>query len=312
MIFEIIQIIVTFRAVIQNVPLGTLGLKETKSGTGFSAVHYEVINPAGKILANDANPTVIMYAKKGQQVQDVYGTSTYIVGDSLPRADFEFTKKNDKGTALANIPFTIENLDTKESYTVTVGKDGKYSSVTDDTLWFHKSAIGDSEGKTAGLGKLPVGHYKLTEKRCANNTGYQLASKTFDVTAEDKKVSFELTDPTVTIGTKAMDSATGSNYAKQQDALSITDTVSYDGLALGKTYVIKAVLMNKKTGKAVTANGKNVTGETKFTVEEKGTEKSSIANDDALWKDTRKGTVDVKLASFPTKDFNGEELGVFE
>lgn len=68
---------------------------------------------------------------------------------------------------------------------------------------------------------------------------------------------------------KPWNSATGSNYAKQQDALSITDTVSYDGLALGKTYVIKAVLMNKKTGKAVTANGKSVTGETKFTVEEK-------------------------------------------
>ena len=303
---------VTFTAKIFNIPLGTLGLKETKSGAGFSAVHYDVVNPEGKVLANDANPTVIMYAKKGQQVQDVYGTSTYIVGDSLPRADFEFVKKNDKGTVLANIPFTIENLDTKESYTITVGKDGKYSSATDDSLWFHKSAIGDSEGKTAGLGKLPVGHYKLTEQRTANNTGYQLASKTFDVTAEDKKVSFELTDPTVTIGTKAIDSATGSNYAKQQDALSITDTVSYDGLALGKTYVIKAVLMNKKTGKAVTANGKNVTGETKFTVEEKGTEKSSIANDDALWKDTRKGTVDVKLSSFPTKDFNGEELVVFE
>lgn len=303
---------VTFTAKIFNIPLGTLGLKETKSGAGFSAVHYDVVNPEGKVLANDANPTVIMYAKKGQQVQDVYGTSTYIVGDSLPRADFEFVKKNDKGTVLANIPFTIENLDTKESYTITVGKDGKYSSATDDSLWFHKSAIGDSEGKTAGLGKLPVGHYKLTEQRTANNTGYQLASKTFDVTAEDKKVSFELTDPTVTIGTKAIDSATGSNYAKQQDALSITDTVSYDGLALGKTYFIKAVLMNKKTGKAVTANGKNVTGETKFTVEEKGTEKSSIANDDALWKDTRKGTVDVKLSSFPTKDFNGEELVVFE
>ena len=221
-------------------------------------------------------------------------------------------KKNDKGAALANIPFMIENLDTKESYTVTVGKDGKYASATDNTLWFHKSTFGDSEGKTAGLGKLPVGHYKLTEKRCANNTGYQLATSTFEVTTEDKKITFELTDPTVMIGTKAMDSATGSNYAKQQDALSITDTVSYDGLALGKTYVIKAVLMNKKTGKAVTANGKNVTGETKFTVEEKGTEKSSIANDNALLKDTRKGTVDVKLASFPTKDFNGEELVVFE
>ena len=303
---------VTFTCSLNGISLGTLGLKETKSGAGFSAVHYDVVNPAGKILANDANPTVIMYAKKGQQVQDVYGTSTYIVGDSLPRADFEFTKKNDKGTALANIPFTIENLDTKESYTVTVGKDGKYASATDNTLWFHKSTFGDSEGKTAGLGKLPVGHYKLTEKRCANNTGYQLATSTFEVTTEDKKITFELTDPPVIIGTKAIDSATGSNYAKQQDALSITDTVSYDGLALGKTYVIKAVLMNKKTGKAVTANGKNVTGETKFTVEEKGTEKSSIANDDALWKDTRKGTVDVKLSSFPTKDFNGEELVVFE
>ena len=300
---------VTFTCSINKIPLGTLGLKETKSGAGFSAVHYDVINPAGKILANDANPTVIMYAKKGQKVQDVYGTSTYTVGDSLPRADFEFTKKNDKGAALANIPFTIENLDTKESYTVTVGKDGKYSSATDDTLWFHKSTSGDSEGKTAGLGKLPVGHYKLTEKRCANNTGYQLATSTFEVTTEDKKITFELTDPPVTIGTKAIDSATGSNYAKQQDALSITDAVSYDGLALGKTYIMKAVLMNKKTGKAVTANGKNVTGETKFTVEEKGTEKSSITNDNAFLKDTRKGTVDGKEETVPTathEDINDE------
>ena len=59
---------------------------------------------------------------------------------------------------MANIPFMIENLDTKESYTVTVGKDGKYASATDNTLWFHKSTFGDSEGKTAGLGKLPLGH----------------------------------------------------------------------------------------------------------------------------------------------------------
>lgn len=58
---------VTFRATISNIPLGTMGLKETKSGAGFSAVHYDVVNPAGKILANDANPTVIMYAKKDRK-----------------------------------------------------------------------------------------------------------------------------------------------------------------------------------------------------------------------------------------------------
>ena len=83
---------VTFTCLVDSIPLGTLGLKETKSGAGFSAVHYTAINPAGKILANDTNPTVIMYAKKGQKVQDVYGTSTYIVGDSSIRGDFSFTK----------------------------------------------------------------------------------------------------------------------------------------------------------------------------------------------------------------------------
>ena len=35
---------VTFVADIKNIPLGTLGLKETKSGAGFSAVHYTAIN----------------------------------------------------------------------------------------------------------------------------------------------------------------------------------------------------------------------------------------------------------------------------
>lgn len=306
---------VTFVADIKNIPLGTLGLKETKSGAGFSAVHYTAINPAGKILANDTNPTVIMYAKKGQKVQDVYGTSTYIVGDSSIRGDFSFTKSGADKKKLSNIQFVLENTDTKESYTITTDSEGHYDSSTDANLWFHSTSDGDASSKRDGLGKLTKGHYKLTEKRTANNTGYQLVTTDFDISSDDEKVVLDdvkLADPTVTIGTKAIDSATGSNYAKQQDALSITDTVSYDGLALGKTYVIKAVLMNKKTGKAVTANGKNVTGETKFTVEEKGTEKSSIANDNALLKDTRKGTVDVKLASFPTKDFNGEELVVFE
>lgn len=306
---------VTFTCLVDSIPLGTLGLKETKSGAGFSAVHYTAINPAGKILANDTNPTVIMYAKKGQKVQDVYGTSTYIVGDSSIRGDFSFTKSGADKKQLSNIQFVLENTDTKESYTITTDSAGHYDSSTDANLWFHSTTDGDSSSKRDGLGKLTKGHYKLTEKRTANNTGYQLVTTDFDISSDDEKVVLEdvkLADPTVTIGTKAIDSATGSNYAKQQDALSITDTVSYDGLALGKTYVIKAVLMNKKTGKAVTANGKNVTGETKFTVEEKGTEKSSIANDDALWKDTRKGTVDVKLSSFPTKDFNGEELVVFE
>lgn len=306
---------VTFSCSITKIPLGTLGLKETKSGEGFSQVHYTAVNPAGKVLANDANPNVIMYAKKGQKVQDIYGTSTYIVGDSSIRGDFSFTKSGADKKQLSNIQFVLENTDTKESYTITTDSAGHYDSSTDANLWFHSTSDRDSSSKRDGLGKLTKGHYKLTEKRTANNTGYQLVTTDFDISSDDEKVVLEdvkLADPTVTIGTKAIDSATGSNYAKQQDALSITDTVSYDGLALGKTYVIKAVLMNKKTGKAVTANGKNVTGETKFTVEEKGTEKSSIANDDALWKDTRKGTVDVKLSSFPTKDFNGEELVVFE
>lgn len=306
---------VTFTCLVDSIPLGTLGLKETKSGAGFSAVHYTAINPAGKILANDTNPTVIMYAKKGQKVQDVYGTSTYIVGDSSIRGDFSFTKSGADKKQLSNIQFVLENTDTKESYTITTDSAGHYDSSTDANLWFHSTTDGDSSSKRDGLGKLTKGHYKLTEKRTANNTGYQLVTTDFDISSDDEKVVLEdvkLADPTVTIGTKAIDSATGSNYAKQQDALSITDTVSYDGLALGKTYIMKAVLMNKKTGKAVTANGKNVTGETKFTVEEKGTEKSSITNDNAFLKDTRKGTVDVKLASFPTKDFNGEELVVFE
>ena len=54
---------------------------------------------------------------------------------------------------------------------------------------------------------------------------------------------------------------------KTASPVTLTDTVSYQGLEAGKTYTVKGVLMDKKTGKEFLVNGSKVTAEKEFTPE---------------------------------------------
>ena len=47
--------------------------------------------------------------------------------------------------------------------------------------------------------------------------------------------------------------------------VTLTDTVAYRNLVPGKTYTISGTLMDQRTGKAVTVNGKSVTSSADFT-----------------------------------------------
>ena len=71
----------------------------------------------------------------------------------------------------------------------------------------------------------------------------------------------------ITIGTKARDKASGTQEAEPSKTTTIVDKVTYTGLMVGKTYVVKGVLMDKETGKELQINGKTVTAEKEFKAE---------------------------------------------
>ena len=67
------------------------------------------------------------------------------------------------------------------------------------------------------------------------------------------------------IFTSVKDKDTNSHMSLAGSDVTLTDTVVYRNLVPGKTYTISGTLMNQRTGKAVTVNGKAVTSSADFT-----------------------------------------------
>ena len=69
----------------------------------------------------------------------------------------------------------------------------------------------------------------------------------------------------ITIGTQAKDAETLTQQAVADADVRIVDTVSYEGLESGEHYVLRGVLMDKKTGEPLKIDGENVVAEKEFT-----------------------------------------------
>lgn len=67
------------------------------------------------------------------------------------------------------------------------------------------------------------------------------------------------------IFTSVKDKDTDSHMSLAGSDVTLTDTVAYWNLVPGKTYTISGTLMDQRTGKAVTVNGKSVTSSADFT-----------------------------------------------
>lgn len=68
-----------------------------------------------------------------------------------------------------------------------------------------------------------------------------------------------------TAQTTATDDSSKINVSEAKKEVSVTDTVAYRNLVPGKTYTVSGTLMDQRTGKAVTVNGKSVTSSADFT-----------------------------------------------
>ena len=86
-----------------------------------------------------------------------------------------------------------------------------------------------------------------------------------DINSEDQSIFYP------EIKTTANDGVSGTKYNNGAEDIVIVDTVSLKNLIVGKEYVIKGVLKDKATGKSIInkATGKEITGEVKFTAEQK-------------------------------------------
>lgn len=110
-----------------------------------------------------------------------------------------------------------------------------------------------------------------------------------DIKDKDQSIQFE--EPK--LGTTATDKATGEHFAYASEETVIVDVVTYDNLISEKSYILKGVIMDKSTGKALKINGKEVTAQKEFT-----SKKAS-------------GTVEMEFV-LNTSELRGKSVVVFE
>jgi|GEM_PF-3553261 len=104
----------------------------------------------------------------------------------------------------------------------------------------------------------------------------------------------------ISIKTRAMDRHSATHTMTPGKTAELIDTVEYKGLTAGKKYTLKAVLMDKETGKALKINGRKVTAMEDFTAG-RGQVKGSLTD----------GRANVSL-TLDTSRISGSQLVVFE
>ena len=180
-------------------------------------------------------------------------------------------------------PLLVDGKEVKSTvkFTASIPEDGsKYVSGTVDvTFKFDGSAL---------AGKAVVAFEKVTYKGITVFTHA-------DINDNDQTDYFPNGHTTIT------DNNTKDQITYAQGEISITDTVHYEGLLAEREYEVTGVLYDKKTGKPLKINGKEVTASTKFTTPaaEEG-------------KETVDGTVDVTFKFKGSKELEDSELVAFE
>ncbi|MBR4020234.1 MAG: VaFE repeat-containing surface-anchored protein, partial [Firmicutes bacterium] len=248
-------------------PLGTVTVQEVKAPTGYeknSQIYTCKITGGSGTTESVSTYNIPKIGSDEEMAEDV------------KRGDLEFVKVAD-GTLerLAGVPFKITSLTTGESHVIVTDKNGYASTASSwnkhtnntnrgkystDGIWFGEGAPDNSKGA------LIYDDYVIEEQPCDANKGMNLLTVTVSIYKNNVTVPLgTLTDDQIEITTTAKDEDSDSHIGMVQETVYIKDTVEYKGLKKGETYRLEGKLMNKETGKAITASGKAVTAETTFT-----------------------------------------------
>lgn len=180
---------------------------------------------------------------------------------------------------------------------------------TDETEFTEETAILTSESNKEGIftfENVPYGEYIVRELKPA--TGYIPNGESYPVTILENKEVVEinvLNDKIPELKTTA--AIDGKKEFTANGDITIDDVVSYKHLIPGKKYIIKGILMDKRTGKAFLVDGKEVCSEITFTPE--------TADGEVTISFTFDGSVitkDTEIVAFETLYRDGKEIAVHD
>ena len=227
-------------------PLGTITIQETEAPAGYvidSRVYVRQIKGDGRT-----------------QIVNAFEMLTH--EEQIIRGDLKFLKKAEgEDGFLEGIPFRITSKSTGESAVLYTDRNGMAST--------EKSSISIGACRTVSdsAGALPYDTYIIDEERCEKNIGLQLV-KGIEVIVDKNNSVVDLgiiTDKRINLHTSACEKNTGNKKITAGSSVTIRDTVRYDGLEIGKEYVLKGKLMDRSSGKILMMNGHDVTGTATFT-----------------------------------------------
>lgn len=251
-----------------TIPRGTITIQETKAPDGYR----NDLNMTDTKGNSTVNGVYLAQVTKPGDLSTLMGGQTFEGSDSPVRADIKLTKINGtNNNTMANIPFKITNLETKESHTIYIGSNGVYDSSlikkslntnTDKAgagVWFGDTSIlNDDEGS------FEYGSYSIEELECKENNGKILYKGTFKI---DNNTGATLDlgkiiNNSIEVKTYAADNTSGNNNTAfiQQGGIfnyttgqltygkAITDEVNVKGISSG--YAV-ANLVDIETGEYI-------------------------------------------------------------
>ena len=251
-----------------TIPRGTITIQETKAPDGYR----NDLNMTDTKGNSTVNGVYLAQVTKPGDLSTLMGGQTFEGSDSPVRADIKLTKINGtNNNTMANIPFKITNLETKESHTIYTGSNGVYDSSlikkslntnTDKAgagVWFGDTSIlNDDEGS------FEYGSYSIEELECKENNGNILYKGTFKI---DNNTGATLDlgkiiNNSIEVKTYAADNTSGNNNTAfiQQGGIfnyttrqltyrkAITDEVNVKGISSG--YAV-ANLVDIETGEYI-------------------------------------------------------------
>lgn len=239
---------------------GTIDVTFKFSGVclaGKTTVAFEEMYSDGKKVA--------VHADLRDEGQTEYFPSVHTTATSNDTKD-HVVGANEKVTITDQVALKALKLGTEYTLSGTLmnAKTGKPIMVNGNTITARRTFTADAHEMTIPL------IYTLNASELAGTTTVVFENLYSDGALLAAHADLEDDEQTVyipEIHTTANDQATKINHTEANKTATIIDTVSYTNLLPGREYTVSGTLMDKETGKAVLADGKEITASTTFTPE---------------------------------------------
>ena len=239
---------------------GTIDVTFKFSGkclAGKTTVAFEDMYSEGKKVA--------VHADLRDEGQTEYFPSVHTTATSNDTED-HVVGANEKVTITDQVALKALKLGTEYTLSGTFmnAKTKKPIMVNGNTITARRTFTADAHEMTIPL------TYTLNASELAGTTTVVFENLYSDGTLLATHADLEDDEQTVyipEIHTTAKDQTTKINHTEANKTANIVDTVSYTNLLPGREYTVSGTLMDKETGNAVLADGKEITASTTFTPE---------------------------------------------